>query len=254
MSDELKGISVLVTRDQHETALKKRLESLGALVKQIPMIRIAPVKCWDSIDPLIQNKEEVDWVLFSSSNSVRVLLARYADLGVDPQILNQKKIGSIGKATADVLKNNQIQVNLMPDFFQAENFGAALLEVLEPGEKIWVPRGQKGRDYLPDLLRKKGFEVVVSVVYENSLPIENKTELLELLKMKTMQWVSFASPSAVENFFEMISGSGVKIPRIVSIGNTTTKTVQNFGFEVAVTANPQTADGIIQGLMHYYHT
>ncbi len=86
-----------------------------------------------------------------------------------------------------------------------------------------------------------------------TLPAEPDAAGLAALK-SGVDWITFTSPSTVENFVEIVHRAGLEPtrlpgePRIACIGPITEKAARAAGFEVALVAKDYTTEGLIRAL------
>ena len=100
----LSGKSILITRPKyHGNYLYNKLINLGAECYSLPLISIEENK-----EKILDNLENYKVILFCSVNGVNAFINKIEDL----RILNNIKIGVVGKATFDALKKYKIN----PDF------------------------------------------------------------------------------------------------------------------------------------------
>src|SRR5262245_17822851 len=117
------GRRVVVTRAREQASeLTGRLEALGAEVIELPAIEIDdPDDGGASLRRAANSIQSYDWLVLTSSNGARRLLAELRDA----RELGGVKVAAIGPGTADALLQGNVRADLVPDRFVAE----ALLDV-----------------------------------------------------------------------------------------------------------------------------
>ena len=120
---------------------------------------------------------------------------------------------------------------------------AAARRLTEPLVTDWEDRA---RDLLPAGLRETGAEVNVVVAYRTVAQGDVRERVLAGLRAG-VDLVTFASPSAVENF---VAAAPEWVPRIAAavIGPVTEEACRRAGIEVHVVAAPATVDGLARAL------
>ena len=121
------GKRIVITRAREQASiLRAELAVLGADVIEIPTIEIRPPDSWESLDAAIGRLEEFQYLLVTSANGVKNLLARLAACGRDVRALSGLTIGAIGPATAAEFARTGVKVDLMPTEYVAEGLLSAL--------------------------------------------------------------------------------------------------------------------------------
>jgi uroporphyrinogen III methyltransferase/synthase len=195
------------------------------------------------LDDALRRLDLYDWVAFTSANAVRSVSERMTDLGLGERSLTSRKVASIGPATTRALRGcfPGLAVSVEAGTHDAES----LLKELAAGARglrFLVPTSDRARDVLPDGLRRAGATVDVVTAYRTVAPAGLRERISESLR-GGVDVVTFASPSAVENF---VAAAAEWAPRIRAavIGPVTADACRRAGIEVRVTAAPSTADGL----------
>lgn len=124
----LHGKHILVTRAAHQAAaFVALLEQYGAQVTALPTIAVTDPVSWQAVDTALQRLREqkagtarhYDWI-FTSANAVKFFLNRLAFHGDGPGLLAGLRVCAIGKATAGVVRDAGLEVDLVPEHFNAE--------------------------------------------------------------------------------------------------------------------------------------
>ena len=251
---QLHGITILITRDAAQAgSLKEQLEEKGATVVCVPTISIGDPPDWIPFDRASEELERFDWIIFSSVNAVIQTIKRLRHNQIEWKDLDLPATAAVGDQTAQSLKENGWEVTLIPDRFQAEDLGSSMIARGVEGKKVWLPRALKARNILVELLEKAGAEVLVTPVYQNSVPLENREKLHSVLKNSLPDWITFTSSSTVDNFFKILGENiaGLKLPKIASIGRVTSETLQKYSLQPVFTADPQNLEGLCGGIIRW---
>lgn len=249
---ELKGKRILITRDASQAgSLEERLTALGAEVICVPTITITDPPDWTPFDAAAERLPDYDWVVFSSVNAVERTAKRLSFLDIPLDLLQHLQKAAVGDQTARAIETVGWAVDLVPDRYQAEDLLAAMLARGVGGCRIWVPRALEARPVLIDSLRGAGAEVMVSPVYQNKIPLDNRDRLRHVLVEDRIDWITFTSSSTVSNFFSILGENPrqEELPQLASIGRITTKTLAAHGLMPAFTAKPQNLEGLCQGIL-----
>ena len=250
----LAGLRFLVTRqDSNEISLSGMLESQGASVLTAQMTQIIPTESWESFDKTVQQISNIDWAVFTSRNGVIHCLSRLSDLEIPAkQLFSSIKTACVGKATSSVLTDNGITPELVPEHFQSEGLSDAFKQHDLFEKRCWLIQAESPRKILQDSLQKMGAQIILTPVYRNVPAAGDYTFLLAELEQQKLDWILFASPSAVQNFHQIIpTGFWESLsaePKIACLGEITANAVKDFGWSVQATPNIQDFEHLVQAL------
>ncbi|GIV18877.1 MAG: hypothetical protein KatS3mg023_0628 [Armatimonadota bacterium] len=250
MSKPLQGKRVLITRPQSQAEnLAEQLRALGAEPLILPTIAILPPEDWHPVDEAIRSLERFDWVVFTSANGVRVFTGRMAETGVPRDVLAQRKLATIGPATARVLQ----EVCRAPDVIPEEFLSDALPDVLGDvqGLRILLPRADIARKEMAYELRRRGAEVVEIAVYRVQQEIEEAQE--QIVQLPVPDFITLTSPSTVRSLAKMLEEAGrtawLETVPLICIGPITADAVRELGYHPARVATEHTTQGLIQAIL-----
>ncbi len=251
------GRRVIVTRAREQASdFKSRLEALGAQCIEFPTISIVPPASWEPLDAAITALAQYDWVIFTSVNGVRFFLDRLWHAGRDVRSLSGLRIAAIGPKTAAALEGRGVRPDLVPGEYRAE----AILEGLAgediAGRRFLLPRARIARDILPDTLRERGAAVDVVTAYETGLPEERSAEILERLRARAIDCLTFTSSSTVSNFFSLFARDEI-LPllapvTVACIGPITAQTAVEHGLTVSIMPTEYTIPGLTDAIRDHY--
>lgn len=258
MALPLAGRRVLVTRAREQASqLVGALQAAGAETVEIPAIAIVPPSSYDALDGALAGFKDVDWLIFTSANAVKVFCERALYAGVHPAA-SAVKIAVIGAASAEAVRDAGMKVELVPPKFVAES----LLHELRyqvADEHVLLVRAEVARDVLPDGLRAAGAHVLVANAYRNQLPEGSGARLREIMADETLipQAITFTSSSTARNLRTLLDAAGVGLPVgivLASIGPVTSATMRELGMEPTVEAGEATIAGLVTVLTEYFRS
>lgn len=241
-SRPLFGKTVVVTRARAQSSsLLARLRELGADTVEIPAIRIdEPADGGTSLRTAVDRLADYDWVVVTSPNGARRLLAECRDA----RAFGSARVAVIGPGTADALAQGNVVADLVPERFVAEG----LLEVFDDGPgRILIPRAAEARDVLPEGLREKGWEVDVVEAYRT---VQGQPSDDDLGRAAEADIVTFTSSSTVRNFLAVCD---TVPPTVACIGPITAATARDHGLTVDVESDVHTIDGLLDALTGHMH-
>lgn len=250
------GKRIVVTRARKQASdMVKKLSALGAQCLEYPAIRIAPAEDMTRVDTCIQGIGTFDWLVFTSVNGVEVFFRRLHGLGKDTRALGHLKTAAIGPATAAKMGENGLFADIVPESYRAESVVAAFAGRNVSGKKVLLPRAAGARPVLPEELAKMGAEVEEVLAYRAVPDTEDTETLIENLRGKNIDMVTFTSSSTVTHFKALLPDdeferlvSGVTI---AAIGPVTAETARKKGFSVHITAAEFTIDGLCRAIVEH---
>lgn len=266
------GRSVLVTRTRKQASrLSCALAELGANVIETPAIDIAPPEDWAPVDAALRRiagergplkdptaatrggsvGRAFDWLVLTSPNGAEALVERMKALKLDARALAGVKIAAVGPATAEVLRGNFIEPDLMPGKFTTEALADALLAGADvAASRFLLARADIATEPLAARLRAAGAAVEEVTLYRTVRPAALSEDALAALKAGRVDWVTFTSSSTVANFLALLQGSGVDLAgvKLASIGPVTSDAIRAGGLRPTVEASVHTIDGLVAAI------
>jgi len=256
MKKPLFGKNILFTRDAKANAeLAAEILKKGGNPLTFNTIRIKPLTDKNEFLKTITTFSGFHWIIFTSQNGVEIFFDFLAKIGKDSRVFANSKIAAVGEKTADKLREYGIIPDFVPTVFTSEQLAKQLIscENLE-NKNVLLLRSLQADKILNDILEKAGANLVDSPVYEIA-PDQSDTETVEQnLKAGCIDWLTFASPSAVKFFFEKFSPALVKSSKvkIASIGPVTSQQLKKFGIKPDIEAAEHTIDSLIDAIESSY--
>lgn len=240
----LAGLSIVVTRAEHQARqLAEPLRTLGAHVILLPMISIAPPTDAGPLNRAIESINDYDWILFTSINAVRAVAPR---AGARPAA----RVGVVGAGTHAWVEKLGWGVDVVPKDFTAEGLLDALEGFELKGQRVLIPSGDLAREVLPSTLRSLGAVVDVVEAYSNQMPPDTEARAKQLFaEPKLPDWLTLASPSAVDNLVSVVGCGALNVPMIASIGPMTSAAARAHGLKVAVEPEEHTIAGLVAAIV-----
>ncbi len=226
---------VAITRPQDRAKKACEIvEKLGGVPVLAPTLDLKPVNT-ESLRELVERKDELDWIIFTSPTTIVSLNKFYPDFIKTLDC----KLAVIGNKTGKLAEKQGLKVDLMPNDFTAEG----LIEEFEKrgitNQTIGIPRTASARPVLPESLEKLGNNVILAEAYKSLFPMDDEKvkELISKIENKEIDAITFTSPLTVENFFT-IGEDKQKIAKLlnenlltVSIGPITAKVLDKYNVD-----------------------
>ncbi|MFB0554105.1 MAG: uroporphyrinogen-III C-methyltransferase [Phycisphaerae bacterium] len=256
MKKPLFGKNIVVTRDAVGNAdfAAKIISRCGNPLK-FATIKIKPMTETNEFLRTLAKITEYDWIIFTSANGVRIFFEALQNLDKDARVFSSAKIAAIGNGTAAKLSEFGIKADFVPSVFTGKELGKQLIAYTNlRSKKVLLLRSKIASNELVELLDKGGAEVQDVAVYT---AVEQKSEctcLIEEISKGRIDWLTFASPSSVNGFFEQINSDLVNSGdvKIASIGPVTSERLKTLGVRVDLTATDHTLDGLLDAIEQTY--
>lgn len=253
----LKNRNIVVTRDQYQTQiLKKKIEDLGGKVIAFPVIKIEGASDWEQCDTVFDEMRNLDWIVFTSSNSVRFFMGRAKYVGIDHI---QAKIAAVGTKTAEEIEKYDLKAALIPEDFSAEGLLNEYKKLDLKGKRMLIPASNLAKEHLPNGLAAMGAEVRKCVVY-NTMPNTNLdgTEMRTMIETSSVDCLTFFSPSAFHFFLDIVGRDIIKVLikkkiAIAAIGPVTSKAIKKEGLDPNILPEKSDEDSLLESLNKYFN-
>jgi uroporphyrinogen-III synthase len=242
----LTGLRIVVTRAAEQAEeLARPLREAGAVVILLPAIAIAPARDLPALRAAARELSQYDWLLLTSGNAANAFLT-LVDM---PALTRRPKLAVVGKATRQRALSLGWKEDLAPQEFTAEALADCFDLLPVTGERFLMPGGDLARDVLSKRLCARGAVVDVVEAYRTVMPPETAERAQTLFAGNAVpDWVTLASPSAVENLAQAVGVEALRRTRLASIGPATSAAVKANGLDVATEAREHTAMGLVEAL------
>ena len=220
-----------------EGKLLRLLERMGASVYDLPLIRTDPLP-----GPFPPELLDSRWLTFSSKVGVRCFFARLLESGLDTRALSGIKIAAVGRATAAALREKGILPDLIPEQFDGEHLGKALIERTEPFDLITLCEPESPSGTLREMLTAAGRTVRSLPLYRTApLPLREPERVERMLREGVP--AAFSSGSMARSLAASLPGMDFSGVTAFCIGRETGKAAREAGFRTVV-AEEATLEGL----------
>lgn len=253
----LKNKTIVITRTVEQSKESSAVFSeLGAEVIIFPTLEIVPPSSWKQFDEAVMDKNNIDYLIFTSAHSVKMFSERIKDLYINFNY-NKVKIVAVGNKTAGICRDLKIPVNIVPSKFSGDAVVDELSNYDLKGKVIFIPRSAIGREALPQGLRELGAIIKSVPVYNVSLPSPESTrEYIERLNIHNPDLFIFTSPSTFENFLQIMKIEDpvryFKEYFVAAIGPTTKLSIEERKVRVDIMPDEFTIDGLAKAIVDHY--
>jgi uroporphyrinogen III methyltransferase/synthase len=254
----LMGKTIVVTRARAQASdLVFRLESLGADCFECPTIRVGPPEDPGPLDAAIENISTYHWLIFTSVNGVTAFFDRFFALGRDVRALGHIRTATVGPATAAKLLSYGVKSDIVPDNYRGEAVAAAFADEDIQGKHVLLPRAAQARQVIPRELANMGAVVSDVPTYRTIQDKRNVDRLMDLLREKRADLITFTSSSTAKNFRALFTNEEFKaltadVP-VAAIGPITADTARSLGFRMDLVAEEFTIPGLCDAVLKYFN-
>jgi uroporphyrinogen III methyltransferase/synthase len=251
-SRPLYGQTVLVTRTRHQSSeLAALLEEQGAAVLEAPTIDIVEPTTWDHVDHPLKRLRDggYDWLVFTSANGVSAARSRLRALGFDARAMSTIRVACVGASTAQACER---ELGIVADLVPARAIAESLAdELASRGEvtskRFLLLRADIARPTLVERLRAGGASAIDDVAIYTTQPATSLPDpVLESLKQKQIDWITFTSASTARNLVALAGVDALKGINLASIGPVTSDAVRSLGLDVTVEAPHADLDALVE--------
>ncbi len=253
-SRPLYGWRVLVPRTKEQAgAMSEKLRRYGAVPVEVPTIAVEPPRTPTQMERAIKGlvTGRYEWIVFTSTNAVKAVREKFEEFGLDARAFAGVKIACVGEATADAVRAFGISPELVPS---GEQSSEGLLEdfppydeVLDPIDRVLLPRADIATETLAAGLRARGWEIDDVTAYRTVRAAPPAAEIRDAIKSGGFQAVCFTSSSTVRNLVG-IAGKPHARTVVAVIGPQTAATAREFGLRVDVQPESANVDALVDAL------
>ncbi|MBX2825134.1 MAG: uroporphyrinogen-III synthase [Gammaproteobacteria bacterium] len=262
-NDSLAGLNVLVTRPaQQQSAFISLLEQEGAQTTSLPCLAIVPLETDSASRVKLQKVHETDAVIFISTNAVQFA---HTILPM-PWSPRPQRILAIGPTTATALAERGMTVSVTPE----PPYNSESLLSLPPVvdwlhrkqlQTISLIKGQGGRPFLRNSLRKHGITIDSIDVYRRMRPDIPDATLTRVFLNSPPDIVTITSDEALTNLADLAGprhqATLLKLPLVVN-SERSAALAHQLGFQSQILVAPVPGDtgqlaAIKQWIRSYRH-
>jgi uroporphyrinogen-III synthase len=252
----LAGRRIVVTRAERQSGgLRERLERQGAEVLLLPTIEIALPESYAPLDEALRAVKQFAWLVVTSTNAVRVIGERLAELALPVESLAQLRCAAVGPSTAEVVRALGLAVEVVPERYVGEALAAALTDRVR-GQRVLLVRAAVARDAVPDALTAAGATVTVVDAYRTIIPADAVERARVVFGDEPSPDAAvFTSGSTVTHLLDVLRRAGLALPlqvKCASIGPVTSAALRDAGLTVATEAETATLDALVDACVRLF--
>lgn len=229
-----------ITRPKKQNqSLAKAIRAIGGEPVELPSIEVKKIN-QGALEKAINELENYSWLIFTSVNAVEIFFDKLDEMNLDVRVLGDLKVAVVGQSTKKKLKNYGINVDLVPVEYTGAALGKALVKKIDLGEKLLMPRSNKGKKKLVKILEEKAI-IEDLPIYDLVVP-----KIREEILKQPLDYITFTSPSTFYNFSSQVKRNYLENIKIISIGPITSKAIRSEGFKVYKEAKDHRIEGLVE--------
>jgi uroporphyrinogen III methyltransferase/synthase len=194
--------------------------------------------------------DEIDsysWIIFTSANGVACFFEQLKELHKDIRDFAHIHFAVIGEGTKKALEDHSIYSDFVPTAYSSQDMADAILPLMKEGDRVLMLRAEEANEVLPKAFEAAGVSYTNVSLYHTVMDYRKADELNRLIGV--VDYITFASSSAVKAFTEMVEDLSLVKGKYISIGPVTTKTAEKLGLPIEKTAVSYTAKGILDMIL-----
>lgn len=182
------------------------------------------------------------WLVFTSSNGVELFFEELKENHVDIRSLSHIRFAVIGSGTKDALESKGIYADFVPARYSSRDLAEEWIPKLTSKDCVLLLRAEEASKELTDALEQTGISYEAIPLYTTEVDRRKEEELKRVIKK--VDYITFASASAVKAFVSMAGDLGQIKAKVICIGPVTERVAVAEGLKVHQSAVTYTAEGI----------
>ena len=241
---------IVITRAPHQAdALAEQSRAQGAVPVLFPCIDIALPPDVTPLDDALTHLASFDWLVLTSVNTVHIVTQRLETLGIIPN-WSSVRVAAIGRKTA--CSTMQL-LGVTPDVVPDEQISEGLAEAIDVRhcERVLLPQSNLARPTLAQLLCARGAHVVPVEAYRTIVG-SGGDDVASMLQAGQVDMLTFTSASTARNFVERVPDAiNFGVP-VACIGPTAAEAAHEVGFQVVLTPQHYSLEGLFQLIQEHF--
>lgn len=238
----LSGVRVLLTGT--EAMCQKQQEVLkeeGAEAISFSLIRTKRLRS-EKLTQAISKLSGYSWLVFTSSNGVELFFEELKENHKDIRSLCDIRFAVIGSGTKDALEAKGIYADFVPAKYSSKDLAAEWIPKLTSNDRVLLLRAEEASQELTKALEQADIPYEAIPLYTTEVDRRKEEELKRVISK--VDYITFASASAVKAFVSMAGDLEQLKAKIICIGPVTERAAAAAGLKVHQSAVTYTAEGI----------
>ena len=225
----------------------------GAVPQRVPTVAVEPPRTPAQMERAVKGLVDgrYQWVVFTSTNSVRALWEKFIEFGLDARAFSGVRIACVDTPTEDAVR----ALGIIPELVSPNQQSSAGLlgvfpdydDLLDPVDRILLPRADIATETLAEGLRERGWEIDDVTAYRTVRAAPPAAPIREAIKTGGFDAVCFTSSSTVRNLVG-IAGKPHTRTIVACLGPKTAETAREFGLRVDVQPEHPQVEDLVEAL------
>lgn len=228
------SFSLIRTKRLSSPALTEAVRSLGGCFTE--------KECLTSKENGAGRRAGYTWIVFTSSNGVDFFFEELKENHKDMRDLSGIRFAVIGSGTKEALEARGIYPDFVPSRYSSRDLADQWIPSLTLEDRVLLLRAEEASAELTTALEQAGIPYEAIPLYTTEIDRRKKEELKRMLPK--VDYITFASASAVKAFAEMAGDLSRLQAEIICIGPVTERAAVKAGLKVHQSAVKYTAEGI----------
>lgn len=247
---------VLITRAREQAdEFAEILANSGFEFVIFPTIEFTLPENKSAILKAMDKLKDYHWLILTSANGVRYFIRSLEESGKNRSNLDKTKICAVGPKTAETAIELGLNVDLIPENYAAEGVLEKFGRIGLSGKNVLFPRAEKGREILPEGLKKLGAKVDLVSVYRTVKP-KGKRDALHTILKEGIDVITFTSGSTVHNFMAILGPENKKLiagVKIACISRITADVAATYGVKTDILPEKNTTLSLAEAVKTYFN-
>jgi uroporphyrinogen III methyltransferase/synthase len=229
------------------------LKRQGAEAFEFPALEVAAPPDYSSMDRVVLNLKDFDFIVFSGSNCVINFFKRLEVLKLGKAALEAPKIVAIGHGAVSALKKESVDIYYVPKVHTAEGVAGGFWDIA--GTALLLVRVEGASRKLPERLRQMGAEITEVAGYR--MLVHATEEMAEKAFGRKLDVLALANPTSLRFFLQGAKDVGLDVAKtlkeviIAAVGPATAEASEKHGLAPHIISKGHIAD-LAESLTHYF--
>lgn len=250
----LQNKKILITRAEKQSIdfINKVLHYGGKPIA-LPLIAFKEATLTSEEQHILMNASTYDWIIFTSVNGIEYFFKQLKRFNLTTELSNIK-IAVVGEKTNETLSRYGYKASVQPEEYVAEGLVECLSQYVLENEKVLYVKGNLSRDVIAKQLRLVGITIAELTTYETYCP--TSSESLKELLTKSIDVITFTSPSTVQNFVRLLEGTDwrkwIDAAVVCCIGPITKEAAIKVGINPTIVPVTYTMESLLEDMVDYF--
>ena len=250
------GKTIMVTRTRKKNSdLRQKIDELGGKTFELPTIDIKDKENVGRILLERLKRKTYSHIAFTSHNSVDIFFKSLIKEGYDFRGLAGFRIASVGSATSRAIRKYGFVADIESSQSTGQDLAKLILKDIREGgfdsPSVLFPCSEIASRVMEEVMESGQVDLDRVDLYTNTVNMDIKDELLDILKKEEIDYITFTSSSTVKYLVEILGEDKdlIRDIRKVSIGSITSQTIRDLGLDLDIEADQASIDSMVLAIL-----